>query len=543
MKKFKLLLFTLIFINFCHLVYAQSDKGRFSGSLETNGSFYLTDKAINAANTPQYDHQLYGADSWLSLAYSVSGFDFGIRFDLFNNSALPDPKDSYTDMGLGRWYIKKKIHNLEISGGYLYNEIGSGIIYKAYEKRPLAIDNALFGLQLAYDIDDNWKVTVFSGKQKQQFDTYKSILKGGNIEGFISGKEGSKWSLAPGFGVVNRTFDEESVDKIINSISTYRPEDSIGVSYNTYAFTLYNTLAAGPFAWYVEGAYKTSEVFFDPTATKLNWAGPDSKGKFVNKAGTVLYSTLSYAKSGLGITLEGKRTENFTFRINPFVKLNRGMINFLPPMTKTHSHRLLTRYNAATQELGEMAYQVDVKYALSRKTTFNVNFSNITDLNDNLLYREIYLEGFYKYKRKWQATAGVQLQSYNQEVYEGKVDVPLVKTVTPFAEFLYRFTRKKSINIETQYLNTQQDHGSWFYLLTELSFAPHWAFAASDMYNIKPAKGDKHHYPRIDVFYKNKSNRFSLGYVKQVEGVVCTGGICRLEPAFSGVKLTINSSF
>jgi hypothetical protein len=72
------------------------------------------------------------------------------------------------------------------------------------------------------------------------------------------------------------------------------------------------------------------------------------------------------------------------------------------------------------------------------------------------------------------------------------------------------------------------------------------------MFNISPGKispvkesGEKKksHFPRLDVYYTNKSNRFSLSYVKQVEGVVCTGGICRFEPAFSGIKMTVNSSF
>jgi hypothetical protein len=38
-------------------------------------------------------------------------------------------------------------------------------------------------------------------------------------------------------------------------------------------------------------------------------------------------------------------------------------------------------------------------------------------------------------------------------------------------------------------------------------------------------------------------NRITLGYVRQVEGINCTGGVCRLEPAFNGVKATLTSSF
>ena len=70
-----------------------------------------------------------------------------------------------------------------------------------------------------------------------------------------------------------------------------------------------------------------------------------------------------------------------------------------------------------------------------------------------------------------------------------------------------------------------------------------------DRYNIAPTvkedgkEGEKLHYPTAGVVYSAGSTRYSLRYVKQVEGVVCSGGICRLEPAFSGVKLNISANF
>jgi hypothetical protein len=64
------------------------------------------------------------------------------------------------------------------------------------------------------------------------------------------------------------------------------------------------------------------------------------------------------------------------------------------------------------------------------------------------------------------------------------------------------------------------------------------------MYNSAPKKTAKAlHYPTLAAAYSQGANRFSLAYVKQVEGVVCTGGICRLEPAFSGFRFTVNSAF
>ncbi len=89
-------------------LFAQNNQGTLSGNFQTNGNFFIRDTAIGAANTPQYEHQLYGADAWLQLNYNNWGFDLGLRFDLFNNSNLLNPQGSYTAQGIGRWYIKKK---------------------------------------------------------------------------------------------------------------------------------------------------------------------------------------------------------------------------------------------------------------------------------------------------------------------------------------------------------------------------------------------------------------------------------------------------
>jgi len=539
---------------------SQNNGGRLSGNLEANGNFFMRDSLIGAANTPQYDRQLYGADAWLNLSYSNWGFDFGLRFDLFNNSNLLNPTGSFTGEGIGRWYVRKNVDKLDISVGYLYDQVGSGIIFRAFEQRPLLIDNALFGARLAYDLTDNWQIKAFTGRQKQQFDIYEPVVKGGAVDGFISGGEGSNWTLAPGFGVVNRTLDDASMNSLVATLNTYTKEDAFTPTYNTYAFSFYNTLTAGPWSWYVETAYKTQDNLSDPFGEFETSDTTVTVGdKFYKAPGSVLYSSLSYAGKGLGITVEAKRTENFDFRVRPQEQLNRGLVNFLPPMARVNTYRLTARYNAATQFLGEMAVQADLRYNYKRKFGLNLNFSNITDLEDNLLYRELYSKFTYKLKRTWQFNAGLQIQRYNQEVFEFKPDAPIVETFTPFVDVLYRLSRRKSIRFEGQMMLTgedekgeRHDYGNWLFGLVEFSIAPSWTFTVSDMYNIGPGKnspvddsGEKAalHYPRFDVFYTHGSNRFSLSYIKQVEGVVCTGGICRLEPAFSGVRFTLNSSF
>ncbi len=540
-----------------------SEGGHLTGNLELNANFFMRDTLIGASNTPQYDRQLFGADSWLNLNYRNWGFDIGIRFDMFNNSNLLNPTGSYTDLGIGRWYVSKKIHNLGITGGYIYDIIGSGIIFRAYEERPLAIDQALYGVRLTYDLAPDWIVKAFTGRQKQQFDTYKSVLRGAAIEGFISA-DSSNLSFAPGFGVVSRTLDDGSMNNLVATLNTYRQEDIFTPKYNSYAFTFYNTLTAGAFSWYLEAAYKTKDAQLDPFEERLTVSGNTILGRYIQKSGTVFYSSLSYAGGGLGVTLEGKRTENFDFRTRPQEEGVQGLLHYIPPMSRVNTYRLPARYAAATQYIGEQAAQADIHYAVNRKLSLNANLSFINNLDNKKLYRELYTEMYYKYKRKWTLTAGVQLQDYNQEVYYGEPDAQPIRSMTPYVDFLYKFNAKTSIQVEGQYMSVQkvklspsqevrEDYGNWVFGLVEFGLAPHWSISVSDMYNINPGrispvdagsgKPKKIHYPRFDVFYTYKANRFSLSYVKQVEGIVCSGGICRLEPAFSGMKMTVNSTF
>lgn len=558
----KRLILFLVAIWFLQPIYGQQDSNtpQISGNFQGNANFFIRDSLIGAANTPQYDRQLYGADAWLNLNYSNWGFDFGLRFDIFNNSNLLNPTDSYSDEGIGNWFIRKRIGDLDLAVGFLYDQIGSGIIFRSFEERPLLIDNALRGAILKYHFNDNWSVKAFTGRQKQLFETYQSVLKGINLEGFVETKTKNNLSLAPGFGVVNRTLDDNSMNALVATINTYTVENAFVPNYNSYAISLYNTLTSGNFNWYVETAFKTEDAINDPFASVVIAGDTTTGDLFINAPGSVLYSSLSYAARGFGLTLEAKRTENFTFRTRPQVQLNRGMVNFLPPMARANTYRLLSRYNAATQEVGELAIQGDLRYAPSRSLRFNVNFSNIWNLDNDLLYREVYAEAYYKLSKETSVTAGVQYQQYNQEVFEFKPNVPLVEGITPFVDVLYKIGNRRALRIEAQYklvgqdksAGLKQDYGDWAFLLLEYSVAPNWTFSVSDMYNSNPGVGSpvddqgerpRIHYPRVDVSYTKGGNRFDLSYVKQVEGVVCTGGICRLEPAFSGVRFSVNSSF
>lgn len=542
-------LFFLLCVCYCGKLSAQ-EKGVFSGAFETNANVFIRDSSINAIGYPQYDNQFFGGEAWLNLNYKIQGFTIGTRFDMFHNSNLRNPTGSYSGTGIGRWYIKKEINKLEISAGYLYDQIGSGLIFRAFETRPLFIDNALYGASLKYNFNDSWHAMAFVGKQKNAFDTYNGNLKGVRVEGFLSfGNEESPLTIAPGVGFVNRTMSDEYMDGIADVIRSYQSVDRFKPNFNAYASTLYNTLSYKSISLYTEAAIKTNDVFYNPFAVKTELIGDNTQGKLVSASGSVLYGSLSFAEGNWGVTAEVKRTENFSFRVDPNLTLLRGLINYLTPLNRQNTYRLTARYSPAAQDISEIAYAMDVRYKFNKSLSANINVSDIKTLEGDRLFQELFTEVMYKHKRKWQLTTGIQFLTYNQEIYETKPEVPLVKTITPYVDFLYKFTPTKSLRTEFQYMETKQDFGSWIFGLAEYSIAPRWNFELSGMFNHKPkkenAKGEiaKTLYPTVGLVFFNEAQRYSLRYVKQVEGVVCSGGICRLEPAFSGVRFAMNTTF
>jgi hypothetical protein len=337
-------------------------------------------------------------------------------------------------------------------------------------------------------------------------------------------------------------------------------EDRFNPKYNTFVYNVYNTLRYKDFTWYAEYAAKTPEAIINPVNNLMEL-----------HEGKVILTNLSYSTKGFGITGQYRYIDKFSFRTSPLENQNLGMIAYLPSITRQNVYRLLARYNAFTQEFSEEGLQLDItwrpKFLKKHQTQINFNTSLATPIgffngntvnpinfeaNPNRLFREYYFEIQNKFTKKFKAQLGYQLINYNQQLFEAKPGVPYVIANTIFGEATYKLTGKKSLRFEAQYLKTEQDLGSFANALIEFNMAPHWSFSAGDMVNVspgarnKPAAGNAFeliHYWNVFGAYTQKNTRLTGGYIKQVEGVNCAGGVCRVEPAFSGVRLTMTSNF
>lgn len=521
------------FFFFCFLApFVAMSQGKISGDIEIYQNFYLLDTVVlgpEANVPPQYKRQLSSTEGWLTVNYTDKDFSAGVRFDLFNNSGLRNPRTAFSGQGLGFWFVRKKIEKLDVTLGYFYDQIGSGIIFRAYEGRGQNLDYAMQGIRLKYDFSDQWRIKAFTGKQKFQFGTYSDIIKGINLEGSV--KLGKHLNIQPGFGVVNRTLDDNSLNTVVNNINNLPVSDRFVPMANTWAYTAYAAFNYKRFTMNVEYAGKTRE------------AGYDATSRLVNRDGQVLYGSLTYSQPGFGASVQYKSTDFFDFRVNPSETLNNGLVNFIPPSVKMNTWRLTSRYAPATQLVGERGLMADVVMTVAKKHTIQINYSDVVRPNGERLYQEFNIEGKFKISQSFIATAGLQRQIYNQTVYEGKAN-SIVHTWTPFTEFVYKINRKKSLRMEFSHMSTHEDLGSWLWGLVEYNVAPRFSLSVMDMWNYGNKEEDRRvHYWTVFGAVNFGRSRLTAGYVRQVQGVICTGGVCRVEPAFNGFRFTLVSTF
>jgi len=513
-----------------------SEKGQFSGDLQVNQNFFQYDSLLLGNDPPpQYSKQLSSSEAWLNLNYRVQDYSFGVRFDAYQNSGLRNPRSAYTQNGLGFWYARRTVDKLDITAGYFYDQFGSGITFRAYEGRAQALDYTVRGIRLIYDLDDKTKIKTFVGQQKYLFDVYQPVMKGANIERFIQlGSDTSrhKLQLTPGANIVNRTLDDNNINLLVNQINGLPLEQRFIPKYNVYVYSFYTTLQYQNFNVYAEYAGKSKEAILNAEAN------------LVNKGGSVAYTSASYSRPGFGVNVQYKRTETFEFRTSPNEILNNGLVNYIPPLARMNTWRLAARYAPATQLIGEQGVSVDVTWSPKEHFQFAFNYSNVSQLNGIQLYREYFLETKQRWNDKLRTVIGAQVLYYDQGIYELEREKPPVENIVPFAEITYRLTRRKSLRFEVSQMETQQDLGSWLWMLAEFNIAPRYSFSIMDMWNYGNLdKERRFHYYTGFLAVNFGRNRIAGGYIRQVQGVNCTGGVCRVEPAFNGVRFTLTSNF
>ena len=154
----------------------------------------------------------------------------------------------------------------------------------------------------------------------------------------------------------------------------------------------------------------------------------------------------------------------------------------------------------------------------------------------NLLFRDFSFDVEKQWTKEFKMVLLYSLQDYDK-VADGRY-IGMSHTVV--ADLLYKFTSRFSTRLELQYLASKEYMKDWMAALVEVNFAPNWSVWASDMYN----HGDsRKHYYNAGVSFAKGRTRLAVGYGRYRAGFICSGGVCRAIPAYTGANFSLTTSF
>ena len=525
------------------------NKGHLSGGYEGYMQYYQNDKPTNfiAPNDP------LRSMNYLSTQYQYNNFSFGIQYEAFLPQVFLGYNPQAQGNGLATYYAQYKKDNLEVTGGYFYDQFGSGLVFRAWEDRQLGINNAVRGLKVKYNFNDFANITALTGNQRLGFKLSESTIYGGNADlNFDKFIKSDKLSLKGGFSYIARYEETTSANPDLNPvIGNYssRLDASIGNFYSNFEYV------------YKESDSRASnqvlfdQVLFDGNAWLLN---------------------LGYSQKGLGINATFRRLENiqmYSERMLEGNSYNAGVMNFVPGLAKQHDFNLANIYVYQAQpgisfgekKVGEIGGQVDLFFNFKRKSTLGgkygtklaLNFSRWHGLNTNFdVQKQIYRADFFKpgelyfqdinfevrkkISKSLKTTVSFIDVNYNKPKLEGEGE--FVHANIGVVDLEIKLPKKRSSHIQLEHMNTKDDMKNWAAALFEYNFNHNFGVYIGDMYNYGN-DNEKLHYFNLGLTYTKSSTRLSMNYGRQRGGLLCVGGVCRYVPANKGFTMSLSTSF
>lgn len=541
---------TAIFIAVFQYLFAQenqTDYGQIQGNFELNMQSYSNDSVIGAYEVPEKVR----ANTYANFIYTKGKFTAGVRYEAYLNTLL-GYDSRYNGQGIANRFATYKTDELEITAGHFYEQFGNGIILRTYEDKALGYDNAIDGARVKFMPVDGIKFTGIIGKQKKYFDYGPGIIRGFDTE------------IA--FNDLIKSFADKKTRVIIGGsfVSKYQPnlDPTYYFPENVGSFSGRFNISRGFFNLSSEYAYKINDPSYD--------------NNYIFKDGNALLVNSSYSKKGFGFIIGIMRIDNMSFRSDRAATINDLNINYLPAIARTHAYAFTGMYPFASQVNGQIGLNAELFYKINKNTTMggkygmniSLNFAQInsidkqkiiidpteqypnldgytsdfTKIGDELYFRDINIEISKKISKDFKILLTYMHEDYNKDQIQGLSDYGIIKAEIGVLDWTYKFTNKKAIRSETEFLYTEQDNRSWIMQLFEYTYAPNWFIAISDQYNYGN-KNTKVHYYNISGGYMKGTSRFQLSYGKIREGIVCIGGVCRTVPASNGISLTITTTF
>lgn len=530
------------------------DNGYFFGGFESNSQWLLDDDGLNF----EAPEDQFRSNNYFRLDYNLGKFTAGVQYETYIPSALLGYSPVYDgENGIGTYYLNFKTETLDITGGYFYEQFGSGLLLRSWEERQLGINSAIKGVRVKFTPLDYLDVTGVYGNQRVGFEVSEGLIQG--LDANIN---------------ISTALNIESIDldfgaSYVGRYQSTGTNDTIPSTVNAYGGRL--NFVAGDFYGGIEANIKDPDVIANE--------GQLSSNKLYD--GTSMQVDLGYAKKGLGINATFRRLENFVFYSDRLAEgnvYNQQLINYTPALTKQQDYMLtnIYVYNAQPrlvietydQRSGEVGTQVDLYYKFKKgtalggkygtKVAFNYSYWAGLDAEYNIenrwyeakfigngdrLFRDVSIEVKKRWDKKWSSVATFQNVIVDEGIVHGG---PLgtqgdIEASIAVIEGTYKFEGGKSTRLVLQHLWTEEDRKEWAAGVLEYNFNSRLAVYVADSWNY--GGEEEIHYYSLGGSYSKGRTRLGVNYGRQRGGLICVGGVCRFVPENTGFTANLTVSF
>ena len=521
----------------------ERDWGHVTGSFETNTNVYLKD-AKTLATVPD---GRFGSNNYLKVDYYNRRFSAGVQLEAYAPAAVGYP-GILEKAALTNYYVAWTDKDFSVTAGTFYEQFGSGLLFRSWEDRALGLNNSIMGARVAYHFRDIVSVKALWGLPRFGMKFSNTQVKGADASFAISNLAGWQRVYLAVEGSVLDRYEKLSAAQEAEQLSPNRLGYSARLNFDIDGF-------------FLKGEYVNSGTkYFD----NLNFGAPgyEDDPKYLSKKGNAQLVEMGYTGRGLGVSLSLRRLEWMESRIvSDGSAPEVNMLNYVPGLCTQYTYMLanLHPYGPRTGEItsrlfnsGEIGGQIDVFYNFRRGTALggkrgmkvHANFSTYYTIHKegtlqsgNLLFRDLSVDFEKQWTKQFKTVLMWSMQEYNPS-YGANKSTYLQNIIV--ADLLYKYTDNFSTRLELQYLITHEDKKDWMAALLEVNFAPSWSIYVSDMFNHGLTKL---HYYNGGVSYTKSRTRVALGYGRFKDGYICSGGVCRTVPAYTGFNLTVTTSF
>ncbi len=534
-------------------VSAMNAQGTLNGGLESTTILYRDDP-VTGISAPESG---YGSMNYLKLDYmGVSslqkGWGAGAQLE-YNPQIITGYDADLQGIGLTSVYLYGYHNvgkaNVSLTLGDFYEQFGSGMVLRTWEDRELGIANSIGGVRVKVEGDRFFKITALAGFPRYGIGSFLNSRS----STFVSGGD---FSLD--LGGLARLPEELSLSlegSLLDRYERNNPQDlellaaakGFALPSHVPSYSLGGTFSVGEFGLGFEWAGKAADL------TPVHKAGGATD--YGLERGHAMRIEASFSHGPLSLTVTARELSNMENRLfrTSTAPATGNTLNYLPALCQMQTYMLASLNPYATLAEGERGIQGDAYYHIPREsllggkygTTVHLGAASIQTLpralsgydKPRFAYRELNVDINRRWSRSFRTIFFMSIQEKSPS--HGQTRSTEAQNIFVL-DATWKSSGDLSLHGELQYLYSEELTKDWMAGLLELNYAPHWGVFVSDMYN----HGDtKIHYYNFGGSFSAGSFRLALSYGRNRAGMVCSGGVCRFRPAYSGGQLSIQYSF